>query len=108
MRRLTFMHTTIILTLTGVCLWPLQRVSGEEQKPGTPQIDEKQTNATPVATPVYKPPVRGAPEGRVGGGTRGGDQTFMLSVLAPRHTGWTVQEQPVLYWYLTKAISTPI
>jgi len=37
---------------------------------------------------VYKPPKRGAPGGRVGGGTRGTQrEVFVLSVLAPDHTG---------------------
>jgi len=49
---------------------------------------------------VYKPPMRGAPASRVGGGTRGtGEANFVLSVLAPDHTGYTTQAQPTLYWY---------
>jgi len=49
---------------------------------------------------VYKPPMRGAPASRVGGGTRGtGEANFVLSVLAPDHTGYTTQAQPILYWY---------
>jgi Domain of Unknown Function (DUF928) len=75
-------------------------------------VSKKITSTSPV--PVYKPPVRGAPGGRVGGGTRGIagaraiDQTFVLSVLAPNHTGLTTQEQPDLFWYLSKSISTPM
>jgi Domain of Unknown Function (DUF928) len=49
---------------------------------------------------VYKPPMRGAPASRVGGGTRGsGAADFVLNVLAPDHTGLTTQAQPTLYWY---------
>lgn len=49
---------------------------------------------------VYKPPMRGAPASRVGGGTRGsGAADFVLDVLAPDHTGLTTQAQPTLYWY---------
>lgn len=52
--------------------------------------------------PAYKPPLRGAPGGRLGGGTRGsGDDSLFLSALAPDHTGMTAQEQPSLYWYLS-------
>lgn len=51
----------------------------------------------------YVPPMRGAPLSRVGGGSRGaGDALPMLAALAPDHTGLTVQEQPVLYWYVSK------
>lgn len=32
----------------------------------------------------------------------------MMSVLAPDHLGWTVHEQPSLYWYLSKATTHPI
>lgn len=64
--------------------------------------------ATPIVAPVYKPPTRGAPGGRVGGGTRGKDQVFTLSVLAPNHTGLTSKDQPVLYWYVSKPLSSPI
>lgn len=53
-------------------------------------------------TPIYKPPKRGAPATRIGGGTRGNDHHMILSVLAPEHTGWTSQAQPVLYWYISK------
>jgi hypothetical protein len=59
--------------------------------------------------PVYKPPPRGAPGGRVGGGTRGtGGEQFVLSVLAPAETGLTSHPQPVLYWYISTATTSPI
>ncbi|MDH5515163.1 MAG: DUF928 domain-containing protein [Gammaproteobacteria bacterium] len=55
--------------------------------------------------PIYKPPLRGTPAARVGGGTRGeGDDVPAIYVLAPEHTGLTSQPQPVLYWYLSNAI----
>lgn len=48
----------------------------------------------------YRPPLRGAPRVRVGGGTRGmGEQAVILQVLAPDHAGLTTQAQPTLYWY---------
>ncbi len=56
--------------------------------------------ADTTAVVAYKPPLRGAPASRVGGGTRGtGKGDFVLSVLAPDHTGLTSQVQPTLYWY---------
>jgi len=52
---------------------------------------------------AYKPPSRGAPVARVGGGTRGtAGQDDLLQVLAPDHAGLTTREQPVLYWYASK------
>lgn len=51
----------------------------------------------------YVPPMRGAPQSRIGGGSRGSsDDIAMLQVLAPDHTGLTTEEQPVLYWYVSK------
>jgi hypothetical protein len=32
----------------------------------------------------------------------------LLSVLAPDHTGLTVQEQPTLYWYLSRQTTHPV
>lgn len=59
--------------------------------------------------PVYSPPMRGAPAGRVGGGTRGSQRdVFVLSVLAPDHSGFTTSDQPNLYWYISNSTSLPI
>lgn len=69
------------------------------------------TMAAPLsATPIYKPPLRGAPASRVGGGSRGEDSGGMprIAVLAPDHTGLTAQEQPDLYWYLSKPVATKL
>jgi hypothetical protein len=100
-----------------------QAVETEKEKKGmTPQTDDQkekrilkglesqnQKSIEPSSMPVYQPPRRGAPGGRVGGGTRGiGDELITLYVLAPNHVGLTVEEQPTLYWYLSKSINLPI
>ena len=64
--------------------------------------------AADVSVPVYSPPSRGAPAGRIGGGTRGGQNVFVLSVLAPDHSGFTTSEQPSLYWFISKPTSMPV
>lgn len=56
--------------------------------------------------PAYKPPSRGAPSARVGGGTRSMVPPQQIWALAPDHTGLTTREQPTLYWYLTKPTAT--
>ena len=76
-------------------------------------IAAQQPSQAPKAAadaPVYKPPLRGAPGGRVGGGTRGTGQepAFVLSVLAPNHTGLTVSEQPSLFWFISSTSSYPV
>lgn len=59
--------------------------------------------------PVYRPPLRGAPAGRVAGGTRGYDKKFpCLCVLAPDHVGLTVSKQPQLYYFLSAATKLPL
>jgi len=65
--------------------------------------------AASAPNPVYKPPLRGAPGGRIGGATRGvARDVFVLSVLAPDHTGLTAVEQPSLFWYISNPISLPL
>ncbi len=51
---------------------------------------------------LYVPPRKGAPAPglRRGGGTRGTNQSLpMISLLAPDHVGFTLHEQPVLFWF---------
>lgn len=56
----------------------------------------------------YKPPLRGAPASRVGGGTRGLNAHTVLTVLAPDHAGQTIQSQPTLYWYFDGPANMPL
>jgi Domain of Unknown Function (DUF928) len=84
-----------------------------DRQAGTPLPPQDESprvlpNPTPEV-PMYRPPVRGTPGGRVAGGNRGpaADQPW-LAVLAPDHTGLTVHEQPSLYWYLSAATPGPI
>jgi hypothetical protein len=58
---------------------------------------------------VYRPPLRGAPASRVGGGTRGVDtESWTLYVLAPEDTGLTTAAQPTLYWFTSQPIRRPV
>ena len=52
--------------------------------------------------PEYNPPSRGAPAGRVGGGTRG-LRVPPLAALAPDHTGLTISGQPTLYYFVPES-----
>jgi Domain of Unknown Function (DUF928) len=94
---------TLTIALSRVAL-------GDQQgKPGRQVVEsQSQRSAADADTPVYKPPLRSAPGGRVGGSTRGIGSPPTLSVLAPDHTGLTTQEQPSLYWYLSKPTTYPI
>ena len=62
--------------------------------------------AEKISAPLYQPPRRGAPGGRVGGGTRGPSPGLpVLYALVPDHVAVTAKEQPPLVWYLSKATS---
>jgi hypothetical protein len=60
--------------------------------------------------PLYKPPVHGSVARRIEAGTRGTEDAVpSLFVLAPDgHVGLTLQEQPSLYWYLSKDSKYPV
>ena len=79
--------------------------------PGSPGTgaDQKKVS-TAESTPVYKPPLRGSPGGRLGGGTRGAslEAPLSLSVLVPDHVGLTLQRQPRLYWFVSRKPTQPI
>ncbi|HSF02125.1 MAG TPA: DUF928 domain-containing protein [Solirubrobacterales bacterium] len=96
--------------LTGLALLASSLPGMAQERQGGTQPSAVGSGATSAAVPVYKPPLRGAPGGRVGGGTRGtaGRDTFMLSVLAPDANGLTVSEQPSLYWFISADISLPV
>jgi hypothetical protein len=65
---------------------------------------------TTVAAPsfAYKPPMRGAPATRVGGGTRSAGAALTLNVLAPGETGYTTQEKPTIYWFVSQEVNSPV
>ncbi|HOW75358.1 MAG TPA: DUF928 domain-containing protein [Candidatus Competibacteraceae bacterium] len=83
-----------------------------------PLVATGQAQSTPEAaksplttqrTPIYKPPLRGAPVTRVGGASRGlSNNDLVLSVLAPESTGLTTRAQPTLYWYSSKGLTAPL
>ena len=58
--------------------------------------------------PIYTPPLRGAPSNRIGGGTRGTNETVTILSLTPDHTGLTINNQPKLYFYLPTLTNNPI
>lgn len=82
-----FMVSAVLLVATSVCV----PAAGADMQAGKTAMK---------STFAYQPPQRGAPQARVGGGTRGtGGDIPELQVLAPDHVGLTTQAQPTLYWY---------
>ena len=110
----------LVMLAVAALVFTLHVHAVAQEKKETPQPpragEPAKVPATSGAVPVYKPPLRGAPGGRVGGGTRGvGGSTrgteravFVLSVLAPDHTGLTMSEQPSLYWFISSRAPSPV
>jgi Domain of Unknown Function (DUF928) len=100
-------HSAVLSTLVAGLV-----AVGISAAPGAAQDTKQGTPPTTVTAPapVYKPPLLGAPAGRVGGGTRGGSarDIFVLSALVPEDTGLTVSEQPSLYWFISSATALPV
>ena len=92
----------LIMTVLPMSAWGAEE-KNSQNKPAAVQVIAAPVVALPVKV-VYKPPLRGTPAGRVGGGTRGATEreSFSLLVLAPDHIGYTMREQPCLYWYISK------
>lgn len=71
-----------------------------------------QSQEPPAAAPApYKPPLRGAPGGRVGGASRGapaGVSLPTIELIAPAdHTGLAASATPVFYFYISQAPRWP-
>ena len=94
--------SVLALLLVGAMLSIVQA-----QQPAAEKSAAKAESGAAAGSPVYTPPLRGAPARRVGGSSRGAEQALPgIAALAPDHVGLTVSEQPDLYWYLSKP--TPI
>ena len=71
--------------------------------------EDQQGPSSKISVPLYQPPRRGAPGGRVGGGTRGPSPGLpLLYALVPDHVAVTAEKQPPLVWYLSRATSFPM
>ena len=95
------MNTKLLLTMAfTVGLAPAAAMAQQPQKPGTTKEGE--------AAIAYTPPLRGAPQRRIGGASRGNESLPAVFVLAPDHVGLTTSEAPVLYWYVSGATKVKI
>ena len=90
---------------TAVALVVTTATAQDSRKPsGQPDAQAPATGSV-----AYKPPMRGAPLTRVGGGTRSvGASVLTLNVLAPGETGYTMQEKPTIYWYVSDTVNSPV
>jgi len=71
-------------------------------------LDAAESQPPPaVEIPIeYRPPARGAPRRRVGGGVRGGARALPTPVaLAPEHVALTASASPSLFWILDGSLT---
>ena len=99
-----------LATVAGLIMLATSAVMWADEAKKSSEAPKREAKAEESSAPVYKPPLRGAPGGRVGGGTRGtqGRDIFVLSVLAPDHTGLTTKDQPSLFWFISSDTSLPV
>jgi len=101
--------TLVIGFLLGISVNGFSQESKTNQSSDQNLKDQSKKTESVASVPVYTPPKRGAPGGRVGGGTRGTQrEVFILSVLAPDQSGFTTNEQPALYWFISNSTSFPV
>ncbi len=109
-RQLKYLLTLLLIPLfSAVSAAPPETIKQQrvKEQPLTPAAVKPLKNVKHLTAPVYKPPRRGAPSARVGGGTRGIEgQNVSLYVLSPADTGRTSNPQPALYWYLSHQAET--
>jgi hypothetical protein len=93
----------------ATALWALGvQAADADRRVLVAQADAEKQAAESTAV-SYKPPLRGAPATRVGGGTRSiGTQALTVNVLAPNETGFTTRDKPTVYWYVSEALNTPV
>jgi hypothetical protein len=101
------MRTTPILL---IALWTLAAQAADaDRQVLIAQADPERAAREAATTFAYTPPLRGAPATRVGGGTRSiGSRTLTLSALAPNETGFTTNDKPTVYWYVSEPLNTPV
>jgi hypothetical protein len=102
----TTITTAILMAVLAV---PALAVA-EESAPGSTSAQKAPAGGS-SGLPSWVPPSRGSTQAaRLGGATRsaGNDALPRIEALVPQEAGWTLEQQPVLYWYLSKPTDVPI
>jgi hypothetical protein len=104
--RYSFLTAILLTTGATIATGPALAQASDGQAPSVEQAD-------PASGLVYKPPLRGAPEGRVGGGSRSAAAAATMlpniELVAPAsHSGFTADRQPTLYFFVARPIQWPM
>jgi hypothetical protein len=100
-----------LVVLLSCALAPVAVTAEEAARSKKPESSASKEVAAGAAqpVPVYKPPLRGKPRARIGGGVRSTAADWpSLYVLAPEHTGQTISDQPSLFWYVDGPLSASV
>jgi len=93
-------------TLICVMLLPPTVVFSSSEDLAQPKAANSTQEIDPASVKFeYRPPALGAPRGRIGAGTRGGEK---LQALSPTHIGLTSSPQTRLYWYIAPGINNKL
>jgi len=76
--------------------------------PSRAGCEQPSANTTTRSLPTYVAPASDFPARRIGAGIRGMGSFGAIQILAPDHLGYTMSDQPTLYWYLAEPTSTRI
>ena len=89
----------IALSVTAFIAAPMAAIANDQKAPApTPKSVVQVAQGMKLLN--YKPPGGlGAPNARVGGGTRADVEAVKIDVLAPDHLGHTSQASPTLHWH---------
>ena len=113
MKRLPIAGALLLVAIAGLepaTVLAQTEPPAQTEAPAPKPPDEPQTK--PAQTVVYKPPLRGAPGGRVGGASRSAIRTatplpIVEPLAPPDHAGVTANPSPTLYYYASGAVSWP-
>jgi hypothetical protein len=101
------MKISLTAVLVAASLGALPALAAEAEKKLL--VAQADVEKAAEANLTYRPPLRGAPATRVGGGTRSvGARPVTLSVLAPNETGYTTRDNPTVYWYVSETLTNPV
>jgi hypothetical protein len=98
----------IALLLVGITTGPTLNLLAQNIQLPTPLGSSASSEAENQTLPQYIPPRTKPPRARVGGVTRGslGSDPNVLA-LVPDHVGFTIKQEPKLYWYISQATTLP-
>lgn len=102
-------HSPTLVLATLLALGGIGADAVSAAEPAATGANKAPSTDAAATTVTYRPPLRGAPLSRVGGGTRSIQaEDLQVEVLAPEHTGLSLNAQPALYWYASRAITAPV